>query len=88
MSICICSLNVLLALCVAIVWGAHYLFRLQNSDSACTVAIPDQSNESIDYYYAGTSTFNLIPFSVSPSECMITYSCTMRIGLVDTPCDY
>ena len=51
------------------------------------VTNPGQASTTVpyDYYYAGTTSFDLVPFTVSPSECSITYSCTEpEYGL----CDY
>ena len=39
-----------------------------------TLTDPGQSS-FIDYYYEGTSTFNLIPFTVMPDECHVDYVC-------------
>ena len=52
-----------------------------------TVMNPGQASTTVpyDYYYSGTTNFELVPFVVSPAECNITYSCIeLEYGL----CNY
>ena len=51
------------------------------------LANPGQAQTTVpyDYYYTGTASFELVPFTVKPPGCSITYTCTeSTYGL----CDY
>ena len=58
---------------------------LRGVDGICT-APTLTSQDSIgsvttyDYYYSGIARFDLLPFSVSPSGCSVTYTCSAIFG--------
>ena len=56
------------------------MFRVKLIDYCANSIItnPGQASTTVpyDYYYSGTTNFELIPFTVSPPECNITYTCT------------
>lgn len=53
-------------------------------DSTLTNPIQAATTDPTEYLYEGTASFNLIPMVITPSECIVTYSCEEKLlGLCD-----
>ena len=55
----------------------------QYSTSAPVLTNPGNQQESLDYHYTGSNPvgkFTMNPFTVSPSDCTITYECATQVG--------
>ena len=62
-----------------------YPFQLELIDLclAPTITVTGQMPVP-DYEYAGTATFTLAPFTISPGACAIAYSCTKTYGSISS----
>ena len=56
----------------------EFVVKLIDYCADSVVTNPGQASTTVpyDYYYSGTANFEMVPFTVSPSECNITYTCS------------
>ena len=73
---CLIALLVIVIL-ISIGWGSMTITTVRLGLCAIpTIVNPGNSFINEDYYYSGTASLKLIPFTVTPPECTITYECT------------
>ncbi len=67
----------------------EYAFTATLIDSCLAPILNDPGQtDPADYYYTGTTSFSMNAFAVAPSECPITYSCSMTAGPSEDLCTY